>query len=104
MNIPIYHVDAFAKVLFSGNPAAVCVLEKWLEDDLLCAIARENNLPATVFLVKEQDIFKIRWITPEYELSLCGHGTLAAAFVIFHYIEPTRNKITLQSRIEKLEV
>lgn len=104
MNIPLYHVDAFAEKVFSGNSAAVCVLSKWLDDDTLHAIAKENNLPVTAFLVRDKDIFHIRWITPEYELDLCGHGTLSASFVIFNYLEPSWQKIILKSKIETLEI
>lgn len=104
MKIPIYHVDAFTDKIFSGNPAAVCVLPKWVPDDILNAIVRENNLPATAFLVRENKKFNIRWITPEYELDICGHGSLSAGYVIFNYLEPTWEKVDLQSRIERLPV
>src|ERR1700722_10594782 len=104
MQIPIYHVDAFANKIFSGNPAAVCVLTTWLSDIDLHNIAKENNLPVTAFLVREGDKFNIRWITPEYELDLCGHGSLSAGHVIFNYLEPTWQKADLQSRIELLQV
>lgn len=104
MQIPIYHIDAFTDQLFSGNPAAVCLLPKWLSDADLHAIAKENNLPATAFLVREKEKFAIRWITPEYELSLCGHGTLSAGYVIFHLLEPTWQKADLQSPSETLQV
>ncbi len=104
MQIPIYHVDAFTDKIFCGNPAAVCVLPKWLADETLHAIAKENNLPVTAFLVRHDNQFDIRWITPEYELDLCGHGTLSASYVIFNYLEPTWQKVDLQSRIELLQV
>ena len=104
MKIPIYHVDAFTDKIFSGNPAAVCVLPKWVPDDVLHAIARENNLPVTTFLVRENIKFNIRWITPEYELDICGHGSLSAGYVIFNYLEPTWEKADFQSRIEILPV
>jgi PhzF family phenazine biosynthesis protein len=84
--IPIYHIDAFTDQLFKGNPAAVCILSKWLADSHLHSIARENNLPATAFLVSEKEKFQIRWITPEYELDICGHGTLSAGYVIFRFL------------------
>ena len=95
-----FHIDAFTDKVFSGNPAAVCVLLKWLSDAELKEIAKENNLPVTAFLVRNGDRFDIRWITPEYELDICGHGSLAAAYVIFNYLEPTWQKAELQSRIE----
>jgi PhzF family phenazine biosynthesis protein len=104
MQITIYHVDAFTDKLFCGNPAAVCILSKWLPDHELYAIAKENNLPVTAFLVRDSDKFNIRWVTPEYELDICGHGSLSAGFVIFNYLEPTWQKADLQSRIELLQV
>jgi PhzF family phenazine biosynthesis protein len=93
MNIPIYQVDAFSSKLFSGNPAAVCVLPTWFSDNLLQKIASENNQPATAFLVKENEEYHMRWFTPEYEIDLCGHGTLSAAHVIFQLLEPHKNQI-----------
>jgi PhzF family phenazine biosynthesis protein len=93
MNIPIYQVDAFATQLFAGNPAAVCVLPTQLPDNLLQKIAAENNQPATAFLVKENEKYYMRWFTPEYEIDLCGHGTLSAAYVIFRILEPQKDRI-----------
>ncbi len=104
MTIKIYHVDAFTDKLFHGNPAAVCVLSTWLADEVLYAIARENNLPVTAFLVRDQNKFNIRWITPEYELDLCGHGSLSAGFVIFNFLEPSLKKVDLKSRTELLQI
>ena len=104
MQFQIYHVDAFTHKIFSGNPAAVCVLSQWLPDDILNAIAKENNLPVTAFLVRENNKFHIRWITPEYELDICGHGSLSAGYIIFNYLEPTWETIDLQSRSETLQV
>lgn len=104
MQIPLYHVDAFTDKVFSGNPAAVCILNDWLPDETLHAIAKENNLPVTAFLLRENNQYKIRWITPEYELDICGHGSLAASFVIFNFLEPTAKKIELHSQIEVLPV
>lgn len=75
-------VDAFADAVFSGNPAAVCPLAEWLPDDVMQAIAAENNLPETAFLVPDGDGFHLRWFTPTTEVELCGHATLAAAFVV----------------------
>lgn len=88
MKLPIYQVDAFAEKLFTGNPAAVCPLEEWLPDDILQAIAAENNLSETVYFVKEDDSYRIRWFTPKSEVALCGHATLAAAYIIFHLGHP----------------
>lgn len=104
MQIPIYHIDTFTNRIFSGNPAAVGVLQQWLPDSELQAIAKENNLPVTAFLIRENEKFNIRWVTPEYELEICGHGTLASAYVIFNLLEATWNKVDLQSRIELLQV
>jgi len=84
--IKIYQVDAFTDSLFSGNPAAVCLLNDWLEDIMLQSIASENNLAETAFVVQRDDFFEIRWFTPTLEVDLCGHATLAAAFIIFNYL------------------
>ncbi len=81
--LPCYQVDAFTRTRFAGNPAAVCLLERWLPDPVLQAIAAENNLPETAFLVPDDDDFQLRWFTPAVEVDLCGHATLAAAFVLF---------------------
>jgi len=83
MKIPIYQVDAFTSEVFSGNPAAVCILDSWIEDNLLQSIAAENNLSETAFLVRNDDGYDLRWFTPKTEVALCGHGTLASAFVLF---------------------
>ena len=83
MRLPLYQVDAFASEVFSGNPAAVCLLDAWLNDIQLQAIAAENNLSETAFLVRNDDGFDLRWFTPVTEVALCGHGTLASAFVLF---------------------
>lgn len=82
-SIPMYQVDAFADKPFAGNPAAVCILNSWLADDLLQAIAAENNLSETAFLVEAKDGFELRWFTPTTEVALCGHATLASAYVLF---------------------
>lgn len=82
MNIPYYHVDAFTLKTFSGNPAGVCLLERWLDDVILQNIAAENNLPETAFLVQNHESYELRWFTPELEIDLCGHATLASAFIL----------------------
>jgi PhzF family phenazine biosynthesis protein len=84
VNIPIYQVDAFASAVFAGNPAAVCVLESWIEDRVMQAIAAENNLSETAFLVRNAAGFDLRWFTPTTEVALCGHATLASAEVLFN--------------------
>lgn len=84
MKQQIFQVDAFAGELFRGNPAAVCILEEWLPDSLMQAIAAENNLSETAFAVPEGKGYEIRWFTPVTEVALCGHATLATAHVLFH--------------------
>lgn len=81
----IYQIDAFTKNVFSGNPAAVCPLDSWLTDEIMQKIAAENNLAETAFYVKNGTKYEIRWFTPTVEIDLCGHATLAAAFVLFNY-------------------
>lgn len=85
MTIKLYQIDAFAEKVFSGNPAAVCPLKEWLPDELMQKIAMENNLAETAFYVKQGEQYQIRWFTPAVEVDLCGHATLAAAFVLFNY-------------------
>jgi PhzF family phenazine biosynthesis protein len=97
MELKIYQLDAFAERLFSGNPAAVCPLNNWLPDELMEQIATENNLAETAFLVKEEDGLRIRWFTPTKEVTLCGHATLAAAWVYFHHIEPSAGEVNFNS-------
>ncbi|RTE87806.1 PhzF family phenazine biosynthesis protein [Lysobacter sp. N42] len=104
MNIPIYQVDAFADALFSGNPAAVCPLPHWLPEKVLKNIAAENNLSETAFIVTQQGEHEIRWFTPEDEVDLCGHATLAAAYVMFHYLGYEQQSIALNSRSGILNV
>ena len=88
MNLTIFQVDAFAETVFAGNPAAVIPLDKWLEESLMQKIAMENNLSETAFFVKQDDGYCIRWFTPDYEIDLCGHATLASAFIIKTFLEP----------------
>lgn len=83
MTIPIYQADAFTNKLFGGNPAAICPLKKWLPDETMQKIATENNLAETAFFVAQDSGFKLRWFTPEFEIDLCGHATLASAHIIF---------------------
>jgi PhzF family phenazine biosynthesis protein len=85
MPLPLYQIDAFTNRLFSGNPAAVCPLREWLSDALMQNIAAENNLAETAFYVKQGEHYVIRWFTPAVEVDLCGHATLAAAYVLFHH-------------------
>ena len=104
MKIPLYQIDAFASHVFAGNPAAVCPLEKWLEDDLMQAIAMENNLSETAFFVPLDQGYHIRWFTPASEVDLCGHATLASAYVLFTYLDPSMTKVRFQSRSGLLTV
>ena len=85
MKLSLYQVDSFAESVFHGNPAAVCPLEEWLNDELLLNIASENNLSETAFYVINKDHIEIKWFTPNTEVDLCGHATLAAAFVLHRF-------------------
>ncbi len=98
MKIPLYQVDAFTNRVFSGNPAAVCPLQVWLDDQTMQAIAAENNLSETAFFVKQDDHYALRWFTPTVEVDLCGHATLATAFVIFNYLEPETQTLRFQTK------
>ena len=83
MRLPLYQVDAFTSEVFYGNPAAVCLLDRWIDDSTLQAIAAENNLSETAFLVRNTEGFDLRWFAPVTEVALCGHATLASAFILF---------------------
>lgn len=98
MRIPCYQVDAFTKRRFAGNPAAVCPLVRWLPDATLQAIAAENNLAETAFFVADGDGFHLRWFTPTVEVDLCGHATLAAAFVLMTEIDRSRTVVRFGSQ------
>ncbi|MFZ5572996.1 MAG: PhzF family phenazine biosynthesis protein [Thermodesulfobacteriota bacterium] len=88
MKIPFYQVDAFTSRIFGGNPAAVCLLDSWPDNGLLQEIAAENNLSETAFLVKKsKGRYALRWFTPAVEIDLCGHATLASAFVVFSFLD-----------------
>lgn len=113
MKQKIYQVDAFAHQLFSGNPAAVCPLDSWLPDELMQNIAMENNLAETAFYIKEKDgSFQLRWFTPATEVDLCGHATLATAYVLFnhegvdgniiHFHSPRSGKLTVTKEGDQL--
>ena len=105
--IPIYQVDAFTADLFAGNPAAICPLDAWLEDATLQAIAAENNLAETAFFVTggaEGADYALRWFTPTTEIDLCGHATLASAFVVFNWLRPAAHSVNFSSRSGNLTV
>ncbi len=104
MNLQFYQVDAFTSKLFGGNPAAVVPLEKWLDDETMQNIAMENNLSETAYFVKEGEHYHIRWMTPVAEVSLCGHATLASAYVIFNFIEKEATQIKFTSMSGELIV
>jgi len=99
MKIPLYQIDAFTSKAFSGNPAAVCPLEQWLDDATMQAIAAENNLSETAFFVKKDDHYELRWFTPAVEVDLCGHATLASAFVIFNYLDQSIQSVSFKTKI-----
>jgi PhzF family phenazine biosynthesis protein len=97
MELKIFQVDAFADELFKGNPAAVIPLNAWIDDVLMQNIAMENNLSETVFFVKSNDKYEIRWFTPSVEVDICGHATLASAYVLFNHLGYASNKIIFHS-------
>ncbi len=102
MKLKLYQIDAFADRVFAGNPAAVCPLNEWLEDSVLQSIAEENNLAETTFFVPFKEGYRLRWFTPVAEVNLCGHATLAAAYVLYHYLGhsgPTITFDTLSGRL-----
>jgi PhzF family phenazine biosynthesis protein len=99
MNIPYFHIDAFTTEAGHGNPAGVCLLDSWIDDEIMQCIANENNLSETAFLVKKESIYEIRWYTPTSEINLCGHATLASGFAIFNYISPELSEISFKSHL-----
>lgn len=98
MRIPLFHVDAFTDQAFSGNPAAVCFLDFWLDDHTLRKVAAENNLPATAFLVSSAESYELRWFSVRSEIKLCGHATLAAASVVFRVLNPELREVRFSTR------
>jgi PhzF family phenazine biosynthesis protein len=106
MNFTLYQIDAFANKLFNGNPAAVIPLQQWLDTTLMQKIALENNLSETVFLVPATDKadYEIRWFTPEVEINLCGHATLASAYVLFNMLNFNKDEILFSSKSGILKV
>ncbi len=104
MEISLYQIDAFASKLFEGNPAAVCPLDEWLPDDTMQAIAAENNLSETAFFVPTSSGFHIRWFTPVSEVDLCGHATLASAYVLFDILNCLNDRIEFKSKSGLLAV
>lgn len=104
LRIPVYQVDAFASKVFSGNPAAVCPLQQWLPDEQMQAIAAENNLADTAFFVRNGAVYKLRWFTPAVEVDLCGHATLASAFVILNDLTPGERSVSFETKSGTLTV
>jgi predicted PhzF superfamily epimerase YddE/YHI9 len=98
MSLPVFHVDAFTSKPFTGNPAAVCPLAEWLDDGLLQAVAAENNLSETAYFVSRGDHYELRWFTPRCEVKLCGHATLASAFVVLQILETGRDSVRFETR------
>ncbi|MDG2195196.1 MAG: PhzF family phenazine biosynthesis protein [Polaribacter sp.] len=97
MELDIFQIDAFTDAVFGGNPAAVCPLNEWIDEKIMQKIATENNVAETAFFVKKADNFEIRWFMPHAEIDLCGHATLASAFVIFNFLEPALKEVTFLS-------
>jgi PhzF family phenazine biosynthesis protein len=104
MKTPYFQVDAFTDRPFAGNPAGVCPLEAWLPDAVLQNIAMENNLSETAFVVRSKDGWDLRWFTPTVEVDLCGHATLAAAFVLAHVLGEAKDVLRFQTRSGLLSV
>ena len=99
-----YVVDAFTDKVFSGNPAAVCVLDEPISEELMMNITKENNLSETAFAVKKGDAYDLRWLTPGGEIDLCGHATLGTAFVIMEYYEKNLKEIAFDTKSGRLSV
>lgn len=102
--IPMYLVSAFSDTPFSGNPAAVCLLEEWLADDVLLKMAQEHNQSETAFVVREGETFSLRWFTTRNEVNLCGHATLASAHVIFHHLDYPQASVAFATASGRLTV
>ena len=99
-----YIVDAFTNKPFSGNPAAVCVMESWPSDESMMKLAMENNLSETAYVVRKDEGYRLRWFTPGTEVELCGHATLASAFVILNFYEPESNEVRFTTLSGELTV
>lgn len=104
MEISVYIVDAFTDRVFGGNPAAVCPLKDWIDDATMQSIAAENNLSETAFFVKENGTYHLRWFTPQVEVNLCGHATLASAHVLFNHLNYKDAEIRFNSKSGRLIV
>ncbi len=104
MKQKIYQIDAFANKLFEGNPAMVCPLDEWISDDLMQQIAEENNLSETAFFVKTDEKYQLRWFTPKSEVKMCGHATLASAYVLFECLGYDSETIIFETKSGDLTV
>ena len=107
MKLTLYQIDAFTNTVFGGNPAAVIPLQKWLDTELMQKIALENNLSETVFFIPASNAtadYEIRWFTPEVEINLCGHATLASAYVLFNILNFSKSEIRFSSKSGILKV
>lgn len=104
MKIPIYQIDAFTDAVFAGNPAAVCPLTEWLPDDRMQAIAAENNLAETAFFVGGDGRYDLRWFTPTVEVDLCGHATLATAWLVFDRLDTGADRVAFMTRSGEMTV
>jgi PhzF family phenazine biosynthesis protein len=104
MELPLYQVDAFTDHVFGGNPAAICPLEAWLPDETLQSIAAENNLAETAYFIRQGTGYALRWFTPTVEMPLCGHATLASAYVIFAHMQPDATELRFQTKSGELVV
>ena len=104
MELRLLQIDTFTDVVLGGNPAAVCPLDAWLDEPTMQAIAAENNLSVTAFFVPEGDGFNLRWFTPNVEVDLCGHATLAAAFVVFEDLSPDAKRVDFATKSGRLTV
>lgn len=104
MKLKLYQIDAFSNKIFKGNPAAVIPLKKWLPDKVMQNIAVENNLSETAFFIKESDVFCLRWFTPAREVNLCGHATLATAYVLFELLGYSKDIIRFSTKSGLLSV
>jgi predicted PhzF superfamily epimerase YddE/YHI9 len=104
MPLSLFHVNAFTSEPFQGNPAAVCPLEAWLDDESLQSVAAENNLSETAYFVNKGEDCRLRWFTPRCEVNLCGHATLASGFVLLTILEPWRKSIRFSTRSGVLTV
>lgn len=101
MQLPVFHFDVFTHQALRGNPAAVCLLDFWLDDGLMLKVAAENNLSATAFLVTGENSLDLRWFTPRREIRLCGHATLAAAYLMFTLLRPELDVVRFSTRFSR---